>query len=219
MEYFPISKTETGVHIEGFPNAVKVIQIGGYKAKRLADLGLHKSDLEFAAKCLEEINCAPDESRVVRQALWRSAIVHYLKCFGSGARFQLHADKIYKGDTPGLSVHNYFLSLRNKHVVHDENSYAQCIPGAILNSREHNHKITKIICFNAIAETLCQDDYSNLHLLIQRAKAWVIGEFDRLCEILTRELETESYDDLYNREATTYKVPKVDEIDKKRPTP
>lgn len=48
MEYFPIKQTENGLHIEGFPDAVKVIRIDGPQSKRLADLALHKADLEFA---------------------------------------------------------------------------------------------------------------------------------------------------------------------------
>jgi hypothetical protein len=48
MEYFLIKQTENGLHIEGFPDAVKVIRIDGPQSKRLADLALHKADLEFA---------------------------------------------------------------------------------------------------------------------------------------------------------------------------
>jgi len=89
MEHLRISQTDLGLHIEGFPDAVKVIRVDGPHAKRLADLALHESDLEFAADCVEAINHAPEEPLVLRQALWRAAIVHFMKCFGGGARFQL----------------------------------------------------------------------------------------------------------------------------------
>jgi len=59
MEHFTISKTEAGLHIEGFPDAVKVVVIDGREAKRLADLALHKDDLEFADACLDAIDQAP----------------------------------------------------------------------------------------------------------------------------------------------------------------
>ena len=48
MDHFAISKTGSGLYIEGFPDAVKVITITGPDAKRVADLSLHKEDLEFA---------------------------------------------------------------------------------------------------------------------------------------------------------------------------
>ena len=77
MEHFEITKTSEGFHIEGFPDAVKVIRLDGPKAQRLADLALHKADLEFALDCLEQINKVPEQPYVLRQALWRSAVVHY----------------------------------------------------------------------------------------------------------------------------------------------
>jgi hypothetical protein len=45
MESYPVSQTATGLHIDGFPNAVRVVRISGPKVKRLADLALHVSDL------------------------------------------------------------------------------------------------------------------------------------------------------------------------------
>jgi len=220
VEHLSVTKTDAGFHIEGFPDAVKVIRMDGPQSKRLADFALHKADLEFAAECLEEINHVSDKSRVLQQALWRAAIIHYMKCFGdSGARFQLSAKKIYKGNALALTAFNYFKDLRNKHFVHDENSYAQSIPGAVLNRRDKPYKIEKIVCFSAIAETLGQDNYSNLYLLIQTTKTWVEGEFDALCQALTKELEAKSYDDLYSLEAITYKAAAIDEINKNRDAP
>ena len=213
MEYFNISQTEAGFHIEGFPDAVKVIAIDGREAKRLADLSLHKEDLEFADACLDTINQTPEEPFVMREALWRSAIVHFLKCFGNGARFQLAAEKIYKGESPeALMAFNYFKSLRNKHLVHDENSYSQSIPGAILNNGMKDYKIEKIVCFAAIGATLEQGNYGNLKLLIEKARRWVVSEFDLLCERVTAALENENYDKLKSKEAITYRVPTVEEI-------
>ena len=221
MEYYQITQNEKEFHIEGFPNATKLIKIGGQKAKRLADLSLHKSDLDFAAECLEAINRVADEPNIIRQVLWHSAVVHFFKCFGdSSARFQLNArDNIYRGDMQGQEIFKYFKSLRNKFLIHDENSYAQCIPGAVLNKRDHPYKIEKIVCFSALADTLNQPNYSNLKLLIQKAKSWVVSEFDTLCGILTKELEAESYDDLLSREGITYRAPTANEIHENKNVP
>jgi hypothetical protein len=221
MEYFEISQKESGLHIEGFPDAEKVICIGGPQAKRLSDLALHKADLDFAEKCLDEINQIPIESNIIREALWRSAIVHFLKCFGdSAARFHLSAEKIFKIDAPeALVAFNYFRDLRNKHLVHDENSYAQSVPGAILNKGNKDYKIEKIVCFAAIAVTLAQENYSNLKLLIQKSRTWVVDQFDTVCEKITVELEKESYENLFSKELLNYRVPRIDEINRKRNVP
>ena len=220
MEQFSITKTETGFQIEGFPDAAKVIQIEGPKTKRLADLSLHKSDLELAFECLETINQVSDKPWVLRQALWRSAIIHYIKCFGDNeARFPLNLKKIYKGNAGALTAFDYFKDLRNKHVAHDDNSYAQSIPCAILNKPDKSYKIKKILCFSAIGETLEQGNWKNLHLLIQTARKWVVVEFDKLCETITKELEAKPYEDLNNLEPVTYTVPKIDDLKKNRNAP
>lgn len=220
MEHFAISKTESGLHIEGFPDAVKVLAINGPEAKRLADLSLQKEDLEFADGCLDAINQTPEVPTVAREALWRSAIVHFVKCFGNSARFQLSAAKIYKGEPPeALMAFEYFKDLRNKHFIHDENSYAQSIPGAVLNNGTKGYKIEKIVCLAAFGATLEQGNYGNLKLLIEKARAWVVSEFESLCERLTASLEQETYESLLARDAINYRVPTIDEISCSRKTP
>jgi hypothetical protein len=217
MESFEITKTAAGFHIEGFPDAVKVIRIEGPKARRLADLALHRADLEFGLLCLEEINRAPLEPYILRQALWRSAVVHLVKCFGaSESRFSLDSRVVYKGDAEGVEQYKYFESLRNKHLVHDENSYAQCLPGAILNKVENPHKIAKIACLSVFGDTLSQGSYSNLHLLLTLAQKWVVAQFDELCDVITKDLEGEPYDALLSRQAITYTVPGPEDVHGKR---
>jgi hypothetical protein len=218
MERFAITQTESGFRIEGFPDGAKVVRIDGPKANRLSDLSLHKSDLEFADDCLNAINDLPKESILIREALWRSAIVHFLKCFGdAGARFQLSADRIYSTEPPEAKMaYAYFKGLRNKHLIHDENSYAQSVPGAILNKGNKKYKIEKIVCMSAIARTLESGNYSNLKLLIKKAREWVVSEFENLCDLLTKELEKISYEALLAREAPCYRAPTVDDINKNR---
>lgn len=218
MEHIAISQQESDFHIEGFPDAVKVIGIKGTHSKRLADLALHKADLEFADSCLDAINLSPAEPFIIREALWRSAIVHFMKCFGdSKARSQLSSAKILKREPPEASMaFEYFKHLRNKHFVHDENSYSQSLPGAILNNGTKSYKIEKIVCFAAITGTLAQENYGNLKLLIQKSHSWVTTEFDQLCNMLTAELERESYENLLKKGSLTFRVPANDEIHKNR---
>lgn len=221
MESFNVTKQDSSLHVEGFPDAVKVIGIDGPLTKRLADLALHKVDLEFADQCLEAINLVPDNPLVIREALWRSAIVHFMKCFGdSGARFQISPAKVLKDAPPeALMAFDYFKQLRNKHLVHDENSYAQSLPGAVLNDGTRTHKIEKVLCLAALALTLGSENYGNLKLLIGRARSWVDSEFDRVCTILTRDLEALPYQELWSKRSMTLKVPTIDELHKSRDAP
>lgn len=218
MEHFAISKTAEGFHIEGFHDAVKVLRITGPKSQRLADLALHKADLEFALECLNTINQVPEVPYVLREALWRSAVVHFIKCFGqSESRFSLDPKKVYKGDIRAFEPFRYFESLRKKHLVHDENSYTQCLPGAVLNRKGMDHKIAKIVCLSVIGDTLSQGNYNNLHLLTTQAREWVGAQFDELCGVITSELEPKSHDELVAMDAIVYTAPGADDVHKTRP--
>ncbi len=218
MEYFDITKSGSEFRIEGAPpDAVKAVQIEGRDAKRLVDLSLHKADLEFAIHCLEVINQTHENLWVIRQALWRSAIIHFIKCFGNNrARSQLSAEKIFKGENLGKASFNYFYDLRNKHFIHDENSYAQSIAGALLNKGDKKFKIEKIVYFSVFAETLDQNNYSNLVLLIQKSKIWVETEMETLFMTITNELEKESYEKLCSRKAIKCTVPGINAVSETR---
>lgn len=221
MEPYQVSQTESGLRIEGFPDGVKVIALDGPRSQRLADLALHKSDLQFADDCLIVINSIPEQPRVIREALWRSAIVHFFKCFGdSGSRFQISADKVLKGEvSEAMVAFNYFKSLRNKHMVHDENSYSQSLPGAIVNNGSKSYKVEKIVCFATNAVTLVPENYSNLKLLIEKAHAWVVAEFDRLCDILTEELEATPHEQLLSLPSMTFRAPTEEDLHRSRRVP
>ncbi|OGE31026.1 hypothetical protein A2631_05080 [Candidatus Daviesbacteria bacterium RIFCSPHIGHO2_01_FULL_44_29] len=217
MQYLKVNKIQKEFHIEGFPDGVKVIRVKGRKAQRFSDLVLHKRDLDFADECLNCINQATNAQELINEALWRSAIIFYIKCFGNNAsRSQLSERVIYKNDPKAVKVFNYFSNLRNKYIVHDENSYSQSLPGAILNKGDKSYKIEKIICFSALLETLTKKNINKLHLLIKTAQLYVASQNDKICEILTIELEASPYNKLLSREPVVYNAPTLKEIDKKR---
>lgn len=229
MEYYPLNKIDTGFHVEGFPDAAKLIKLEGKKARRLADLVLHKGDLEFALSCLENIEHkdselilkqVKDSAVIIRQGLWHSAIMHFMKCFGqNNSRFGLNSKNVYKGQTDAIEVFAFFKALRDKHLVHDENAYSQCHPGAVLNMPNSECKIAKIMCTHFVGFTLDEASYSNLHLLVSDALKWVVTEFDNLCEVLTGELEAEPYEKLEQMELVVLSKPTVDEINSSRSRP
>lgn len=220
MDYIPLTPTWDGFQIHDIPGGVQVIELDGPIAKRLSDLALHKQDLEFAKECLNEINSPNGQTKPIRTSLWLSAIIHLIKCFGDGARFQLSAEKILKGQPKeALDAFEYFKAIRNKHIIHDENSYAQSTPGAILNDGNKSYKVEKIICLLGIADTLNQDDYSNLFLLIDKSHEWVVTEFDLLCGQMKDQLEAQPYQILRARNPPTYKTPTLTEVYLKRATP
>lgn len=216
VEYFNSFEGDDGdFRIAEFPDSAKIIQLDGHLAKQIADYTLHKSDLRFAMKCLKEINDSLSKPHLA-EALWRGAITHYIKCYGTNkARsYNLNYKNIH--DDEGQTWHNFFKSLRDKHVIHDENAFSKCLPGAVLNKQDSAYKIEKIIATHFRTETLEQAHYNNLHLLIERTENWVSEKFLALCDQVTKELENKTYEELINYPSLKSYVAKWEEIDQAR---
>jgi hypothetical protein len=131
-------------HVDGLPDATHFVELTGHLPKQIAHLALHKADLEFVLELLRQINKVEDE--VVKEALWELAIIRFIKCFvGGSARIQLDENTIL-AKTPGaMTVFEFFKNIRNKHFVHDENSYTQCTPVAALNDGQKAIKSRKLL--------------------------------------------------------------------------
>lgn len=211
-----IKKSESRFHVEGFPNAVKVIEIIHPQRKELAGLALHKADLEFAQNCLKAINTTNET--IIRQALWQAAIMNFMKCFGfSVSRERLDFKIVFeKEEDLASKVFKYFKNLRDKHLVHDENAYAQSIPGAILNKENQKFKIEEVVCFDAIGETLNNTELLNLNLLIKKTMIYVCDRFDKLRKTIKDQMEMEPYDELNKRKEIVIKMPTVEDISRNR---
>jgi hypothetical protein len=206
MESLRISATGDRFHVEGFPNAVKVAKIVGEKAHKLGDLALHALDLRFAADCLAAINEGPTD--FMQDVLWRSAILHYTKCFSSGVRRALKQGPIYKDEVPeALEAWKWFLDLRNKHVAHDVSAFNTTEVGAVVNDPTESHKIAKVACAIFRVVTLDNGAFGNLDLLIRRAREWVDLEQDQLCDAITVDLEKENHESLMRRPNLQYNPP------------
>lgn len=80
-----------------------------------------------------------------------------------------------------------------------------------------DRKIAKIVCLSVIGHTLSQNNYSNLHLLVTRAREWVVAQFDEICDVLTSELEPKSYDELFGLDGITYTALGADDVHRSRP--
>ncbi|KQW87504.1 hypothetical protein ASC94_29505 [Massilia sp. Root418] len=198
--------------ILGFPDAVKTIALTRQEGKFLADLALHQADLEFALNCLEGINRHPTDA-FIQQALWRSAVTHFVKCFSSGARRFLQPNQVLKGQPEvALWAFNYIKELRNKHLAHDDNSLSQSISGAIINNGKKEFKIEKIFALPIHAETLMAENYSNLKLLCDVVLTWVVNQFDLECDRITAVLEKANHNDLMRRSEPLFSIAKIEDI-------
>jgi hypothetical protein len=113
------------MHIEGYPDASRVVRLTTPTAKRLADLVLHEKDLSFCERALQIFANSLDRGQNdLPQAIWISVLTKFYSCFGdSKARSALDATKVYMGTPEAMEIFEFFRQMRNKHIVHDENNY------------------------------------------------------------------------------------------------
>ena len=219
MEPYQVTQTsKSELHIEGLPDAVKLVSLDEPTARRVGDLALHRSDLNFALGCLETLDKLPEDQEVTSTALWRSAIVHYFKCFGdTGKRFQLDAKAVYKDRPPeALLAFEFFKGMRNKHIVHDENAYMQSAVGAAINDGTKGFKVEQIVALVHTFDVLNDNNRKNLRLLVQHAIDWTTIQFEECTARIARDLERLTYGELASRPTVQVKVPSVEDAMKPR---
>lgn len=108
-------------------NALQSAQLAGHKAKKLADLSLHQYDMSFCERLLKEHGSRfLGEYDDLSRSLWIAVLTKFVCCFrdsGKGARSLLKEKNVYAPNSKALQDFEWILALRNKHIVHDENSY------------------------------------------------------------------------------------------------
>ena len=87
-------------------DALQQVQLAGNIAKRVADLGLHRFDMDFCGRILKEYG-----SRLVAeyddlsQALWIAVLTKFISCFRSSeARGLLKESKVYGSNPKALQA-------------------------------------------------------------------------------------------------------------------
>lgn len=64
MDDYTSADSDSGLPIKELPDATKLVCLQGENARVVADMALHKSDLEFSLGCLSAINTL--ESNIIR---------------------------------------------------------------------------------------------------------------------------------------------------------
>ena len=225
MERYRIGLDGDNFAIEGLPadveKIVSIAQLLPDQAFELSSLSGNRLDLNFAKTCLSLINATDSEGR---QALWRAAVVYYCKCFSQTSKHNaanqtaseertgrkpLSPNKTLKGDAEGQARHAEFISLRNRHLVHDENLFLKALSAAVIASSSKSYKIEKVVCTTIEAESLDQPSFGNLNLLIDRALSWVNSQSDKLCVYITGELEKLPREVLLSQPDLKYQPPEL----------
>jgi hypothetical protein len=103
----------------------RAAHLWGPIAARVASLSLHHFDISFCERVLKE-----HHPKFVKKysdlslALWIAVLTKFMSCFrDSKARPRLDPKKVFGANSVSLQQFELLMALRNKHVVHDENSH------------------------------------------------------------------------------------------------
>jgi hypothetical protein len=211
-------------HIEGFPDASGCISISDlvpHQSRELANIASCRLDLVFAKACLDFLKTRKNLATLLQDALWRGAIVHYTKCFAQrGSRKPLPYTKILSiipdSEAQPREIHKYFMGLRNKHIVHDDNAWLQVLTGAVIAAPGKGYNVEKVICTSFQGQTFNEGNFGNLYLLIQETLKWVETRFDTLCDDIGRELEKLPRERLLNESSLKFRAPEAKDVDSPR---
>jgi hypothetical protein len=209
------------LELTGYADAAKIVEVPGELGKRLAHLGLHLSDLNFADECLHAMTARgpslANGADIVQQALWNAAVVATYKCFGgNGARSRLIVADIFGEDRQTL---DYYWNLRRKNVVHDENDLAQAYVLAVLEHPGIGPKIREVLCGVMDFTHADVENAAVLRWVVETTRDWVWKEIETLRSSIAAELNSWTYEALDALLPMRGRKPILDTIRVTRTTP
>jgi hypothetical protein len=118
--WYDVASDGTDLH-----NALRTGYLTGPIAAHVAALSLHHFDINFCQRILKEYHLKfVNEYNDVSLAIWIAVLTKFMSCFQkSKARPQLCPQEVYRANHTALEDFKLLMKLRNKHVVHDENSH------------------------------------------------------------------------------------------------
>lgn len=178
--------SEEGIQLDSLEGAGNVVHLLGPPISRLAHLAMHRVDLQFAEECLTVIETAPMAQwhTAPLEACWRSALLHYCKCFagqqGGVGRTQLNARKIL-GPQSGQRMrdHRLMMEMRNKHLVHDEGTHNWWDVVAAIAPVGNTPAVLGIQLAAMDSVTLDDLTVPTLRALVNTVHAWTVAEFEQ----------------------------------------
>lgn len=124
------------------------------------------------------------------------------------------------GEPPAAGeVFTYFKAMRNKHLIHDENPWAQCLAAVVLNRETTKEAIADVTYLAFRVVTLDQPNYSNLKLLATKARQWVTVELDRLHKAIVADVSREDANELRAKPELRVRIPDGKEIGQRKGPP
>lgn len=206
--------------------SARIVRIPGEQAEWFAHLTLHRHDLRMAKSYLAEFDRlaeVDDTPPTVLAALWESALIAVVKCFTHNvSRISLDQDTVFGPSEPTITPEradfNHLKYLRNKHIAHDENDWAQALPLGIIDNHDSDEPTIGSIQGLVIrGESNNADNIARLNRSVEIALTWVEGEWNQVADQLKADLEAMSADELAALPGVTGTLPNEHSVKRTRP--
>ncbi|WP_305095044.1 hypothetical protein [Prescottella sp. R16] len=201
------------IQVDGYPDAVKIAalppDLPADASKRLADLAAHIQDLVFASRAAARLINEGGDPPLVRDALWRSAVVAFWRCFDkTSKRSPLDPAEIY-GDGLPREAHEFVRKLRNKGIAHDDRIFTSYVLGAVIGPDTEERKVIEILFHGLQAQALTSPMLVNFKLLTEEALTWADTEFQSQASQVVVRMRSMSYEQLLALPALSITPPQV----------
>ena len=194
----------------------KLLQLSGPKARTLEDFSLHSHDLTASLQLLEALNNKALSSEV-RKGLWYHAITLFYKCFKhSDARRRLWPQIVFAKRPDLMPAYNFFLNLRDRHIVHDDNPYIKAYAGVIVSKNNGSYTVEEIVSHVAIFDILDENKWRTFYALAKHAAAWAEQEKQRLKNLLQIECEKKTPEEIDSLQALAITIPTINQVSTKK---
>lgn len=202
---------------ENSPSATKkLLQLSGPKARTLEEFSLHSHDLTASLQLLEALNNKALSSEV-RKGLWYHAITIFYKCFKhSDARRRLWPQVVFAKRPDLMPAYNFFLNLRDRHIVHDDNPYIKAYAGVIVSKNNESYTVEEIVSHVAIFDILDENKWRIFYALAKHAAAWAKQEKTRLKNLLQIECEKKTPEEIDSLQALAITIPTINQVSTKK---
>lgn len=202
---------------ENSPSATKkLLQLSGPKARTLEEFSLHGHDLTASLQLLEALNNKA-LSTEVRKGLWYHAITIFYKCFKhSDARRRLWPQIVFAKRPDLMPAYNFFLNLRDRHIVHDDNPYIKAYVGVYVHKENDTYTVEDVVSSVAILDILDENRWRAFRELVQHTLDWNHAEKRRLQMLLKKECEEKSPEELNSLKELSITVPTLAQVSTKK---
>lgn len=193
------------------------VQLAGPTAETLADLLSCRADLAHCVELLDAQLERPkaQQNDTVGRGLWEAAVIAYARVFAGGVRHRARIpdEAIIAIDPLAMTLHEWLLGLRDKHVAHSVNAFDEVVVGSILASEsDPPRRVIGVAHLSARRIGEQRDVVANVRLLAHELGDYLDARIHEQRELLLTEAMALDVGELYGRPAMRATAPPDDAL-------